>query len=254
MSKKEVVSDTGVDVGSADESDDGSGEPVDIGIGIKVDIDPAAVDADHVELTYDEDELLEADADTDAGPFDDSAAADGERGRELEADERAALEAADVDPDAVLEKEYSYRMLLDEGVAESTADALRRRFSLPWSFEGDGDDDLERRSNEIRGLGAAEREWIAVSGDEEWQAFEYEAVSESTDDRSDAEDDERPWPRPTPITAVTGVGPDDAETLAEAGVVSAERLATINAFEVAKALDLNVLHVRTWRHNARELL
>ncbi|RKD97754.1 hypothetical protein [Halopiger aswanensis] len=251
MSKKEVVSDTGVDVGSADESD-GKDEPVDIGIGIAVDIDPAAVDAEHVELTYDEDELLEADADTDSGPFDDSTA-DRERRRELEADEREALEAADVDPDAVLEKEFSYRMLLDAGVEEATADALRRRFSLPWSFEGDGDDDLERRSNEIRGLGAAEREWIAVSGDEGWQAFEYEAVSE-IDDRSDAEDGERPWPRPTPVTAVTGVGPDDAETLAEAGVVSAERLATINAFEIAKALDLNVLHVRTWRHNARELL
>ncbi|GAB3666208.1 hypothetical protein [Halopiger thermotolerans] len=256
MSKKEVVNDAGANGGSVDERDDSDGR-VDIGIGITVDIDPAAVDTEHVELTYDEDELLEADADADAGPFDDSTAS-GERRRDIEADEREALEAADVDPDAVLEKEYSYRMLLDAGVAESTADALRRRFSLPWSFEGDGDDDLERRSNEIRGLGAAEREWIAVSDDEGWQAFEYEAVTKS-DDRSDAEgaddaDAERPWPRPTPVTAVTGVGPDDAETLAEAGVVSAERLATIDAFEVAKALDLNVLHVRTWRHNARELL
>ncbi len=173
-----------------------------------------------------------------------------EDARPLESDEEAALEAADVDPDAVREKEYSYRALLEAGVDESVADALRRRFSLPWSYETDGD--LDRRSNEVRGLADSEREWIAVSGDEDWQSFEYE--TEDVDVIPREKPDERPYPKPTPVTAVTGVGPDDAEKLAEAGIVSAERLATINAFEVANALDLDVLHVRTWRHNARELL
>lgn len=252
MSKENVARERAAETGSDDES----GDPVDLGIGISVDID---IDADAVttdsdggvELAFDEGSVLEAADDRPPGP----SATDGP---ELEVDERTALrpderetlEAAEIDPEAIGEKEYSYRMLLDAGIDESTADALRRRFSLPWSFESDGD--LERRSSEVRGLGDAEREWIAVSGDEDWQSFDYEhspvaAVSRETPS-------ERPYPRPTPVTAVTGVGPDDADRLAEAGVRSAERLATISAFEVANVLDLNVLHVRTWRHNAREQL
>ncbi|WP_425607698.1 hypothetical protein [Natrononativus amylolyticus] len=166
--------------------------------------------------------------------------------------EREALEASGVDPAAVSEKRCSYRALLDAGVDETAADALRRRFSLPWSFETDGD--LDRRSAEVRGLGEAERAWVAASADEDWQAFEAArpgAVGEA--DRSDG-DCERPYPRPTPVTAVTGVSPENARRLADAGIVSAERLATIRAGEVARLLELNVLHVRTWRHNARELV
>ncbi len=168
----------------------------------------------------------------------------------IDADERDALEAADVDPAAVSSKEYSYRMLLDAGVDDGVADALRRRFSLPWSFETDGD--LDRRSAAVRGLGAAEREWIAKSRDEDWQSFEYEEAPAIRIGRD--RPTHRPYPKPTPVTAVTGVGPDDADRLAEAGINSAERLATIDALAVSKALDLDVLHVRTWRHNARELL
>ncbi|SDQ50533.1 hypothetical protein [Natronobacterium texcoconense] len=171
-------------------------------------------------------------------------------GESLTDEERDALEAADLDPEGVPEKQYSYRALLDEDIDESLADELRRRFSLPWSYESDGD--LDRRSSEVRGLADSEREWIAVSGDEDWQSFDYE--TEDVDVVPREKPDERPYPKPTPVTAVTGVGPDDAEKLAEAGILSAERLATVNAFEVASALDLDVLHVRTWRHNARELL
>ncbi|QSW98272.1 hypothetical protein [Haloterrigena alkaliphila] len=251
MSKNEVVSETGANRGSdaeGDESDGGGTEPVDIGIGIAVEIDADALEAvddadtDVVELEFDEAELLEADVASrrDAG-------ADGQR---IEADQRDRLEAVDVDPDAVAAKEYSYRMLLDAGVDESDADALRRQFSLPWSFDGDGD--LERRSSEVRGLGDAEREWIAVSGDERWQSFDYEHSPLAAVSRE--RPSERPYPKPTPVTAVTGVGPDDADELAEAGVRSAERLATVSAFAVANALGLDVLHVRTWRHNAREML
>ncbi|MFC4437091.1 MULTISPECIES: DUF7409 domain-containing protein [Natrialbaceae] len=168
----------------------------------------------------------------------------------IDADERAALTSAEVDPESVADKEHSYRMLLDAGVDEGVAAALRRRFSLPWSFESD--DDLDRRSSEVRGLGDAEREWIAKSGEEDWQTFEYDHT-EQLAARNDGPD-ERPWSKPTPITAVTGVSADDAAVLAEAGIVSAERLATIDAATVANLLDFDVLHVRTWRYNARELV
>ncbi|WP_254764260.1 hypothetical protein [Natrinema marinum] len=248
MSKNDALSEPGTRGGSESESERGeSTGPVDLGIGIPVDIDIDAVDedAEHVELEFDEDTVPES---TDESPSD----GNGSRidRNELRAEERTALERADIDPDDIPEKEYSYRLLLDEGLDEDTADTLRRRFSLPWSFDSSGD--LDRRSSEVRGLGNAEREWIAVSGDEDWQSFEYEHTEPVSTARE--RPSERPYPKPTPVTAVTGVGPDDADALADAGVQSAERLATIDAMTVADLLELNVLHVRMWRHNARELL
>ncbi len=245
MNKENVANDAGMGTTSENTTDETG--VVDIGITVDVSGDDSSIDGDDdaIELEFDEgmgDETAEsAEAAPEPGTVPDSA---------LEPAEREALEAVDIDPDAVAAKEYSYRLLLDEGVDESVADSLRRRFSLPWSFESDGD--LERRSTEVRGLGDAEREWIAVSGDEDWQAFEYDHTEPISVGRE--RPSERPYPAPTPITAVAGVGPDDADVLAEAGVRSAERLATVNAMTVARLLDLNVLHVRTWRHNARELL
>ncbi|ELY95353.1 hypothetical protein C482_16968 [Natrialba chahannaoensis JCM 10990] len=198
---------------------------------------------------------------------------DRESNSRLDDDQREQLAAADIDPDAVTNKEYSYQQLLDTEIDEAFADELRRRLSLPWSFQTDSDLGLDRRSDEVRGLGAAERAWIAASGTEDWQRFESQepagrAGNSSTDAKSDPDTDtadgndigggnagdERPYPRPTPVTDVTGVGPDDAAVLAEAGVTSAERLATVRAVTVARLLELDVLHVRSWRHNARELL
>lgn len=170
--------------------------------------------------------------------------------RLLEPGHREALEDAGIEPAVVSRESCSYRMLLDAGLDEGVADALRRQFSLPWSFETDGD--LDRRSSEVRGLGEAERAWVAASADEGWQAFEPVSSSGAETGAEDASG--RPWPRPTPVTAVTGVSPENAARLAEAGITSAERLATIHATEVAKVLELSVLHVRTWRHNARELV
>ncbi|MGM0387137.1 hypothetical protein [Natrinema limicola] len=243
MSKNDVVPDSSE--GGA-ESEGGRSRVVDIGI--TVDVGAATEDegATAVELEFDEDDLLEAaesGAETTIGTEPVSEAG-------LDAAERETLEDAGIDPDVVLERECSYRRLCDDGVPEPIADALRRRLSLPWSFETDSD--LDRRSTAVRGLGEAEREWIEVSGDETWQAFEYdhtEPISVARDQPT-----ERPYPKPTPVTAVTGVGPADADTLAEAGIQSAERLATIDAMTVADLLDLNVLHVRMWRHNARDLL
>lgn len=168
----------------------------------------------------------------------------------LEADERRALGEAGIDPEAVSARECSYRMLLDAGLEAEVADVLRRRFSLPWSFDADGD--LGRRSTEVRGLGEAERAWIEASADETWQAFEPVRSGPTADEPTGTE--ERPYPRPTPTSAIAGVGPDDADALADAGINSAERLATVDARAVATALDLDVVHVRTWRYNAREFL
>ncbi|WP_222920372.1 hypothetical protein [Natrinema sp. SYSU A 869] len=242
MSNKNAVSDT--ETGTTTESDEG-GRVVDIGITVDVSDDGnSAADTDTaVELEFDEAELSEAaEAATDAEPNSETNAA-------IEPGERDVLEAVDIDPDTIADKVYSYRMLLDEGVDEPIADTLRRRYSLPWSFESEGD--LDRRSNEVRGLGDAEREWIAVSDDEDWQTFEYDHSAPIALEREPPS--ERPYPRPTSVTAVAGVGPNDADALAEAGVRSVKRLATIDAMTVANALELNVLHVRTWRHNAREL-
>ncbi len=180
--------------------------------------------------------------------------------RPLEPDERSALDTADVEPEAleeagidpagVVEKEYSYQLLLDAGLDQSLADQLRRHFSLPWSFETDGD--LDRRSETVSGLGDDERAWIAASADEDWQGFD-EAGDRSIPGH-DERPSERPYPKPTPVTAVMGVSEANADRLADGGIRSAERLATIHAGEIASALDLDVLHVRTWRHNARELV
>ena len=252
MSKNDGVREPDTDRGSDGEAVE-NGETVDIGIGIAVSVDLEADEEEYVELQFDETPLSEpAEDGTETTPASDATGPTAGDESRLSADELAALEAAAVDPDTVREKECTYRTLLDAGVDESTAGTLRRRFSLPWSF-GDADaDDLERRSSEVRGLGEAEREWIAVSADEEWQDFEYDRSPIAAVGRE--RPSERPWPKPTPVTAVMGVGPDDADALAEAGVVSAERLATVSAFDVATALDLDVRHVRTWRHNARELL
>ncbi|WP_254523329.1 hypothetical protein [Natrinema caseinilyticum] len=247
MSEKDAVRDTKTDPDhDSDPRDDGA--VVDIGIAVDVSTadgpDPAP-SAD-VGFEFEEDDLLEA-ADADRR-FD--AIPDDGIGASIEPDERDALEAAEIDPEAVVEKEHSYRSLLGDGVDEQIADTLRRRYSLPWSFESDGD--LDRRSSVVRGLGAAEREWIAVSEDDDWQSFEYDHTGPISTERE--RPSERPYPRPTPTGAVTGVGPDDADALAEAGIRSAERLATIDAMTVATHLELDVLHVRMWRHNARELL
>lgn len=172
----------------------------------------------------------------------------------IEPAERRALEAADIEPAVLSRTDCSYRMLLEAGVDEAVAASLRRRFSLPWSF---GDEtardpapDLTRRSVTVRGLRADERAWVSASATDEWQAFEG-VSSRATDAETSRE---RPYPKPTPVTAVTGVSPETATRLADAGITSAERLATINASVVAAALDLSVLHVRTWRYNARQLV
>ncbi|MFD1525218.1 DUF7409 domain-containing protein [Halolamina salina] len=125
-----------------------------------------------------------------------------------------AIESAGFSAQDVLEKDVSYRMLLEAGVNPGVAAKIRRHHSLPWSFDNDGD--LDRRSEQVRGLGDEEAAWVASShGDGEtsddggetdnddldeeaaWidgSAGEPEALDEvEPDDDGDDTDDEAAW-------------------------------------------------------------
>lgn len=156
-----------------------------------------------------------------------------------------ALEDADVTHDELAQKEVSYRELVMAGIDADTAAAVRREFSLQWSFVlGDG---LDERSNDMNNLSANERQWIAAS-EGDWENAEYDPVFEEREEVDVWADRERP----TPVIEIPGVGPDDAEKLARAGVNSVKQLSWVPAAFVADALDLDVRMVRTWRFQARE--
>lgn len=130
MSAKDAVRDTKTE--PSHESEPGAdGVVVDIGIAVDVslDDDPSPASSADVEFEIEVADLLEA-SDTDC-VFD--AIPDEGADASIEPDERDALGAAEIDPEAVVEREYSYRSLLDDGVDESTAGVLRWRYSLLWS-------------------------------------------------------------------------------------------------------------------------
>jgi predicted flap endonuclease-1-like 5' DNA nuclease len=164
-------------------------------------------------------------------------------------DESDATAMADADIAAVdvRERAVSYRDLLGAGVNAETATALRREFSLPYSTRfGEG---VEDRSADVSGLQDGEREWVAASASdwEEMGVPEYDPVErEAADIWADRD-------RPTPVTAIPGVGPDDAERLAAVGVTSVRQLSFAGASTVADLLNLDVMAVRTWRFQARDL-
>jgi hypothetical protein len=157
-----------------------------------------------------------------------------------------ALERADIAAVDVRERAVSYRDVLDAGVDRETATVLRREFSLPYSTRfGEG---LADRSDEVTGLQDGERDWVAASSSdwEELGVREYDPVARQPAaiwaDRD----------RPTPVTAVSGVGPADADRLADVGITSVRQLSFVDAGLVADLLDLNVMAVRTWRFAARD--
>lgn len=100
----------------------------------------------------------------------------------------APFDAADVRDKAV-----SYRMLIDAGVNPGVAARIRREHSLAWSFESEGED-LARRSTQIRGLGDAERAWVAASSGD-WQSDDADQPNAGGQregagtDRNDPDDD-----------------------------------------------------------------
>lgn len=159
----------------------------------------------------------------------------------------SAMAAAEIAPVDVRERAVSYRDLLEAGVDAEVATALRREFSLPYSMAfGEG---IEARSAEVTGLQDDERDWVAAS------ASDWEEMSVPVYDPVEREP-AAIWAdrdRPTPVTAVPGVGPDDADRLAAVGVTSARQLGFVSASTVADLLDLDVMAVRTWRFQAREL-
>ncbi|WP_224269303.1 DUF7409 domain-containing protein [Haloprofundus salinisoli] len=178
-----------------------------------------------------------------------------------------ALDAAAVTADDVRRKRVSYTELVEAGVHPGVAARIRRSHSLSWSFESSGAD-LERRSAQVRGLGDAERAWVAASSgdweshdvtedesDDEWprRAPLTPDVAE-TDGSGESAAAEAAWraqSRPTPLTALDSVDDEDAAMLAEAGIISVRSLTTADPEHVADVLALDAAAVRRWYDAAR---
>lgn len=156
----------------------------------------------------------------------------------------ATLREADVSARDVLERRVSYRDLVEAGLDPEAAKRLRQEHSLHYSSTLGGD--LTERSDSVGNLGDNERAWISAS-DGDWEDAEYDHILPDRDAADVWADRERP----TPVTAVAGVGERDAEQLAEAGVTSVKQLGWVDASVVAAATDLDVMAVRTWRFAAR---
>lgn len=155
------------------------------------------------------------------------------------------LREADVSARDVLDRQVSYRDLVEAGVDQTAARRLRQEHSLHYSSTLGGD--LTERSDTVGNLGDNERAWISAS-DGDWENAEYDPILPERDPSDVWLDRDRP----TPVTAVAGVSDDDAEQLAEAGVTSVKQLGWVDASVVAEATDLDVMAVRTWRFAARD--
>lgn len=224
-----------------------------------------------------------------------------------EAIDSAGFTAADI-----VEKSVSYSMLLDAGVNPGVAAKIRRFHSLSWSFDNSGD--LNRRSEQVRGLQDDERAWVAESGigsddaEDEPSTSDELTVSDDADDEAawvedatekpdsilpadetvDEEEDEdaeaawvagaqadgvatssatadgsgdqlaaeaawRERSKPTPVTAVSGIGEQYSEQLAEAGVTSIRSLATASPELLSDVTGIPEQDLRKWYHEASEL-
>ncbi|WP_435335544.1 DUF7409 domain-containing protein [Haloarchaeobius sp. TZWWS8] len=156
----------------------------------------------------------------------------------------AELEEAGLSPADVTEKRVSYVDLLEAGVDQEVATAIRRRYSLTWSSTlGDGLDD---RAAEMGGLQRGERDWVAASTSD-WEELgvpEYDPIEREPVDYWADHD------RPTPVRQVV----DDyvADQLRTAGITSVNQLAGVDAAALAEALEVPVMQARTWRFAARE--
>jgi hypothetical protein len=160
--------------------------------------------------------------------------------RGVDEDVAAELHDAEISPRDLLDRQVSYRDLVEGGVDDETATAVRREFSLLYaSTLGD---DLSERSDAMEHLRGNERAWIAAS-DGDWEDVEYDPILEERETVDVWADRERP----TPVTAVAGVSEADAGQLAEAGVSSVKQLRWVDASVVAEATDLDVPAVRTRR-------
>ena len=117
-----------------------------------------------------------------------------------------AITAAGFSAQDVADKEVSYRMLTEAGVNPGVAAKIRRHHSLSWSFDNDGD--LDRRSEQVRGLKDDEAEWVASShGDE--SEVETVHADEGTDEEAAWIDQSTGETEPTHETETTDEGTDD---------------------------------------------
>ncbi len=163
------------------------------------------------------------------------------------------LEAASVDPLAIPDKEVSYRTLVDAGVNPGTATRIRREHSLPWTRETSPGEDLDQRSQQVRGLQDEEAAWVAESSGD-WELSDPEPAE--ADGSGSAEAEEAAWrdrTRPDPVTEVDGIGEARQEKLARAGITSVRSLATADPQLVADVLGLEVGRVEEWVDAAREM-
>lgn len=187
----------------------------------------------------------------------------------------AVLADAPFDAADVRAKSVSFRMLIDAGVNPGVAARIRREHSLSWSFNSEDSEDLRRRSTQVRGLGDAERAWVAAASDDwserdltpiegddgeaAWVAAsaanaEQAAEADGSGDPVAAESAWRDRSRPTPLTELDGVDEETIDDLAEAGITSVRSLSAANPGEVAEALGRDADRVTNLRDAASEYL
>lgn len=182
-----------------------------------------------------------------------------------------SLAAAGLEASGILRKDVSYRQLIDAGINPGVATKIRREHSLPWSLSGSSDD-LDRRSDQVRGLQDGERAWVAASvgdwesapsttdaGGDAQEAGDWQPSGETAeaDGSGEAEAAEAAWRErssPDPVTDVPGVTEGDAEQLARAGITSVRSLATANPETVADVLVFDLEKVEQWRAAASDLI
>ena len=127
----------------------------------------------------------------------------------------AAIEAAGFSAQAVADKEVSYRMLQEAGVNPGVAAKIRRHHSLAWSFDNDGD--LDRRSEQVRGLKDDEAAWVASSHGEDPPEEEGDGGDDSKPTpAAESDADEAAWVEASkhpeePPTEQAGDGDEDAD-------------------------------------------
>ncbi|MDS0239953.1 MULTISPECIES: helix-hairpin-helix domain-containing protein [Haloferax] len=80
------------------------------------------------------------------------------------------------------------------------------------------------------------------------------ASADGSGDALAAEEAWRERSKPEPLTTLAGIGEDDAELLAEAGVRSVRRLATADPEHVADALQIDPTVVSAWKAQARDAM
>lgn len=163
------------------------------------------------------------------------------------------LREADISVTDIQQKNISYRQLVELGINRGVAAKIRREHSLPWTITGMGAD-LSQRSQTVNGLSEAERQWVARS-DADWESDDVSgghrpARPELPADALGFELIDAP-PELTDVAALESIDSDDATALAEAGINTVRRLATIDPEEVADAIDRDHDVVRDWHEQAR---